>query len=593
MQRIFSVILFLFSILYSQTQHLVTVVSDEELAQRDKAWFAENPGLLPIWETLEERKARLDRSISVSAGATYEARRLGPPPAPVRNIAEFEPMEGVIIAYPGNFGIPTKAIKEMSEDALLYCITQNESGAESIFQSGGVNMDNVVFINARTNSIYTRDFGPWWIANGDDEICIVDFEYNRNRPEDNKANGVIGSALNVSVYKMDLRHCGGNYMTDGYGGAASSKLVIQENGSQSNVEKLHKEYLGIETYHLLDDPNSTYIDHIDCWGKYLAPDKLLIREVPQSNQDYAKLEKVVEYFEGQTSAYGTPYRIYRVTSTARNEAYTNSLILNGKVMLPLAGSSNDDPALEVYREAMPGYEVFGYTYDSFQNTDAYHCRTKGIADRGMLYIHHLPLHDTVVSIDGEGYTVEATIKAYSGKNLYTDSLWVFYRPAGQSEFFKVALKKGTGDTYKAVIPQPEESVEMAYYIHAADESGRSENHPYIGAPDPHVYFAESIGTFADFSNTHVQAVKALRNYPNPVAAQTIIICRLNTVAPDAQLSIYSNNGRLIRIWRLSQKATDIVWDGADAFGNNVSAGIYFYTVTNGAMVVTKRMQVIR
>ena len=37
---------------------------------------------------------------------------------------------------------------------------------------------------------------------------------------------------------------------------------------------------GIDTYHVIPDPNDTYIDHIDCWGKYLSPTKVIIREVP-------------------------------------------------------------------------------------------------------------------------------------------------------------------------------------------------------------------------------------------------------------------------------------------------------------------------
>ena len=45
-----------------------------------------------------------------------------------------------------------------------------------------------------------------------------------------------------------------------------------------------------------------------------------------------------------------------------------------------------------------------------------------------------------------------------------------------------------GDTYKAIIPGQTLGSEIAYYIHAADESGRSMDHPYIGAPDPHVFF---------------------------------------------------------------------------------------------------------
>ncbi len=583
-----SVILF---ILFSQVPagDFESTISGKELQRLDRGWFARHPGELPIWETFAERNRRLAQGTDFYPPAGSRPS----PPAPVRNVAEFEPMEGVLIGYP--IGITNQIIKEFSEDITVYCIVSSgqQSNASNSFSGAGVTMDNVEFVNANTDSYWTRDYGPWWAIDGNGKFCIVDFEYNRPRPNDNKIPGILGPIFNVEVYNMGLDHCGGNYMTDGYGLSSSTKLVLKENGgSQSKVNQTVKDYLGIETYCVVDDPNSSFIDHIDCWGKFLAPNKVLIRKVPQSNSEYNKLEQAAEYWEDQTSSYGTPYKIYRVMSSAQNEAYTNSIMLNNKMFVPISNTSNDDDALAVYEEAMPGYEVLGFT-GSWNNTDALHCRSKGIADRGMLYISHIPLHDTVVSVDGEGYIIEATIIPYSGENLITDSILVFYQPEGQSKFSTIKLEKVSGDTYKAIIPQQKESAEMAYYIHASDESGRSENHPYIGEPDAHVYYAESQGTFAGFSNTHVQAVKALRNYPNPFVSQTKIFYRLHTVAPDARLAIYTNNGRLIREWQIKYTAGCIVWDGIDKYGEDVSTGIYFYHIKNGAECITRRMQVVR
>ena len=45
-------------------------------------------------------------------------RNTDPPPDPVRNIAEFERMQGVLIRYP--FGISTSMIKEMAEDVVCF-----------------------------------------------------------------------------------------------------------------------------------------------------------------------------------------------------------------------------------------------------------------------------------------------------------------------------------------------------------------------------------------------------------------------------------------------------------------------------------------
>ena len=44
---------------------------------------------------------------------------------------------------------------------------------------------------------------------------------------------------------------------------------------------------------------------------------------------------------------------------------------------------------------------------------------------------------------------------------------------------------------------------MAYYIHAADASGRSENHPFIGAPDPHIF--QVISTQLEMDLPHLES----------------------------------------------------------------------------------------
>ncbi|MDP4147678.1 MAG: agmatine deiminase family protein [Bacillota bacterium] len=69
---------------------------------------------------------------------------------------------------------------------------------------------------------------------------------------------------------------------------------------------------------------------------------------------------------------------------ATTAAYTNSLILNKHVYVPLAGSryaEYDEAALEVYRKALPDYTVHGIIGKPeapWLGTDALHCRTHGV-----------------------------------------------------------------------------------------------------------------------------------------------------------------------------------------------------------------------
>jgi agmatine deiminase len=302
-----------------------------------------------------------------------------PPVAPVRMIAEFEEMQSILIRYP--FGIPMTLIKEMANDCDVVTILANASEETTVrnqYQAAGVNMDNVSFLYAPTDSYWTRDYGPWYVIDGNGEFGIADFPYNRPRPNDDNIPNVVATSLGINRFGMDLTGAGGNYMCDGLGIAAATDLVWEENPqySHSEIDTMVWDYLGIHKYNVVPDPLGEYIKHIDCWGKFLDVDKILIGQVPQSDYRYNDFEYVANYFAFQISAYGTPFKVYRVFTpgTSPGTPYTNSLILNKKVFVPITGSPNDNAAIQVYQQAMPGYEIFGIMDNSWVNTDAIHCR---------------------------------------------------------------------------------------------------------------------------------------------------------------------------------------------------------------------------
>ncbi|MEZ5083531.1 MAG: agmatine deiminase family protein [Bacteroidales bacterium] len=410
-----------------------------------------------------------------------------PPTGAVRNVAEFERMQGVLIRYP--FGISYTVIAEMAEETNVVTIVSSLSQQNTVlsnYLSNGVNTDNCSFLIAPTESYWTRDYGPWYIFDGNDEPGIVDFPYNRpSRPNDDNIPVEMSDYLGINLFGMNVIHTGGNYMTDGYGKSSSSELVWEENPglSHTQIDQMFLDYLNINTYHVVADPNNTYIDHIDCWGKFLDVDKVLIREVPSTHAQYDEIEATAAYYASQISAYGLPYQVFRVY-TPNNQPYTNSLILNEKVLVPITGSSWDDDALLVYDEAMPGYEVVGLT-GSWESTDALHCRAKGIADIGMLFIKHIPLAGN--QPDLMDYSIQAEITAHSGQSIYADSVFLIYS-VNSSPYDTVLMSFLGGKLYSGIIPQQTFGSEIAYYIAATDQSGRHETHPFIGLPDPNIFY---------------------------------------------------------------------------------------------------------
>ena len=92
----------------------------------------------------------------------------------------------------------------------------------------------------------------------------------------------------------------------------------------------------------------------------------------------------------------------------------------------------------------------------------------------------------------------------------------------------------------------------------------------------------------------------LRNYPNPFNPETWIPYRL---AEDAfvTLTIYSQTGHLVRTLDVGHRIASayesrskaIYWDGRNGFGERVTSGIYFYTLTAGDYSATRKMLILK
>ena len=438
-----------------------------------------------------------------------------------RFVAEFEPMQGVMIVYP--LGIPVSLVKSLADNCQVYCIvtSSQQSRARSSFQNAGVNMDRVTFVNAATDSYWVRDYGPWYIFAGKNP-AIVDNVYNRPREQDDVIPSAFASFWDIPLYSMNLTHTGGNMMQDGRGHGVSDDLVIQENSNnEANVRQKMLDYLGIDNYHITIDPQGQYIAHVDCWGKYLAPDKILIAKLPESNSRYRYYEEVANYFATTNCCWGYPYKVYRVEEPGGSTLapYTNSLILNKCVYVPLGSNSTyNEKALQVYREAMPGYEVIGVTNTSYsiawQNTDALHCRTRGVMDFNMLFVDH---RNVLFGTQECGDSIAVTSKfiAYSGKALKEDSLLVYY--SIDNGPYQTARMTATGnpDEYVGYIKGYHQASEVDYYVFGADESGHRYQQPVFGELDPH-HFTVNItfirGDVNDDGEVTIADVTALIDY---------------------------------------------------------------------------------
>ncbi len=90
-----------------------------------------------------------------------------PPVGPVRNVAEFDKMQGVLVAANPSFGIPFALIKDMADDVMVTTIVLNstqQANVTSQYQAAGVNMAHCNFLvrdeyHSYRRKLYDRRYG--------------------------------------------------------------------------------------------------------------------------------------------------------------------------------------------------------------------------------------------------------------------------------------------------------------------------------------------------------------------------------------------------------------------------------------------------
>jgi len=480
-----------------------------------------------------------------------------------RFVAEWEPAIGTLIRWP--LGIPQELVIKLASGDSLYVLVENQQQKEDAlytFNSWGVNTSNCRFIFTETYSHWTRDWGPQTIfnTNGKAVICDPVFDgypwvsgcnYTNSNvtkwpmgyEEDDAVNQALGPFFGMQVMSFPLFLTGGNIMTDGQGTAISTRQMLAENSpfcDEYCFRNTCRDSLGLNRYFILENPEDYGLQHIDCHAKFLNEETILVKQLPQSHPEYYCSEFLAESLATLKSCYNKPYRIKRIFcdyySGNNAAAYTNSLILNKKVFVPLFGNSSDAQAIETYQEAMPGYEIVGIYSSSWYYYDALHCRTMGIFDRGMLRITHKCPYTVPANYE---IRLTAYIDNRSGQGLIEDQLLVYWRIQGspQWELYPlIALPQS--DSFQVLLPSFNPGTFIEYYFSAADSSGRTEKQPRVA---PAAYYTIETREALGISKNKYDNIDLYQNDNH-----LIINTNANsTITEPFNIEVYNIMGRLV------------------------------------------------
>lgn len=557
---------------------------------------------LPAGLSLEEENA-YQELISKPLGITPKDTTNTPPPFAVRTPAEFEPVEAVAIQWSSYeedelHAFLVENIQLAGADVII--IIDGESGKEYIenyLENEGISLNKVKFITRSADSIWIRDYGPQTIYSFDgSKRALVDWEYNRPRPNDDVVPEVISGHLGTDLYRADensgdnqIIFCGGNFMTDGFGQAFSSKLIQDENGGYNSatinrIASIMQNYHGIDSHVQMTELPYDGIHHIDMHLKLLDEETLLVGEYPDGVADGPQIEANLQFIlDNYKTCYGTDYKVVRIPMPDDNGNYpnswsadylthTNSLIVNNYVLVPTynqSTSAENDAALDIYREAMPGYKVKGFDCSNIiSRSGAIHCITHDVNKEKVLRLE-APKANDLVDSNKDDFTFKTNIWPYTEE---IDSCFLYLKSPGESEFIKHAMNTLANDS-NGFSYQPELTLdgEYEYYFKALSTdrvTGYKPQNAYAGGSYTFTV-SNSSKISEEFSPKRFIIGKA---YPNPFNPTTNLDYFID-MSTNVSLKIFNSNGQLMQEHSFKAKK------GLNTLkinGDDLTSGIYIY-----------------
>jgi agmatine/peptidylarginine deiminase len=302
------------------------------------------------------------------------------PPGRVRTPAEYDPCEGVMLAWEGTnswLDILAQMARDVTTigDARVYIFcdsTGERSSAFSTVAAAGADMLKVDFIVRTTDTIWIRDYGPRYIylgvgPDGSGGVrAIVDHTYNRPRPNDNGVPNFWAGLRGENRYLIPLVHGGGNYhLTSGHPGGLgnATRLIVNENPSLTEAQIIGywRDYQNLET--TLYTPYPTYVDstqHIDMWMIMIDEHTAMISQ--WVNEPTAAWAITSDNAAAALEADGfTVYLVPAVRSGGTHYTFTNAVICNDLVLIPSytspTAAAHNATALATWQAACPGKTV--------------------------------------------------------------------------------------------------------------------------------------------------------------------------------------------------------------------------------------------
>lgn len=262
----------------------------------------------------------------------------------------------------------------------------------------GADLSQIEFYFNPSNDAWCRDHGPAFLLNpgAAEPKMIVDWGYNawggKYPPfeQDDVIPTRIGDHFGLPVFHPGIVMEGGSVEFNGAGTILTSRAcLLNENRNpelnQEQIETFLKECYGAEQVLWVGDGivGDDTDGHIDDITRFVNANTVLtVVESNPLDENYLLLQENLEELKAMRLINGEPLQILKLPmpspviyeDTRLPASYANFYIANAAVIVPTFRDVNDEPALEIIRQAFPDREVVGIdSTDIIWGLGSFHC----------------------------------------------------------------------------------------------------------------------------------------------------------------------------------------------------------------------------
>lgn len=303
-----------------------------------------------------------------------------------RLIAEWEKQKAVWIAFPHEESDWIEYLDEAQSEFVgliqniarftpVVAICQDASKTASLF----VSVQNIRFLEVRTNDTWIRDYGPISVETGD-SVEYLDFGFNGwglkfAANHDNALSRILyknGELENLKTLGMILE--GGSIESNSRGELlTTSKCLLEANRnpsmSKQDITAKLKTLFGLQKVHFLEHGYLIGDDtdgHIDTLARFVSPNEIVyVKCHDEADEHYKELSKMEEELKNLRDTNNQPFILYAIPLPTRIEyenerlpaTYANFLITNGGVIVPAYGLESDEEVMVILQNIFKDKEV--------------------------------------------------------------------------------------------------------------------------------------------------------------------------------------------------------------------------------------------